>query len=43
MSYKVTDEELDATIYDWPATWQELVSASEVSEGPPEYSLNDPV
>ena len=34
MSYKVTNEELDATINDWPAAWWELVSANEVSVGP---------
>ena len=41
MSYKVTDEELEAAIDDWPATWWDPVSASEVSTRPPKDAPND--
>ena len=43
MCYKVTDEELEATIDDWPASWPELVSSSEVSAGPPTDASDDSV
>ena len=43
MSYKVMDEELDATIDDWPIAWQELVNANIVSIGPPTDAHDDPV
>ena len=43
MDYKVTDEDLDAAVQDWPIEWQETVSAKEVSTGPPTDALEDPV
>ena len=43
MAYKVTDEDLDATIQDWLTKWQETVSAKEVSTRPPTDAPEDPV
>ena len=43
MSYKVTDEELEATTDEYPTAWHKMVSTSEVSVGLPKYAPNDPV
>ena len=43
MSYKVKDEEFEAAIDDCPVAWWELVSAIEVSTGPPVDAPDDPV
>ena len=34
MAYKITDEELEVIVQDWPVDWRESVSAEEICLGP---------
>ena len=43
MAYKVTDEELDAAVQDWPKEWCKPLSVEEVSTGAPTDAPKDPV
>ena len=34
MAYKLTDDEVEVVVQDWPAAWPEPVIAKEISMGP---------
>ena len=41
MAYKITDEELEAIVQDWPADWCKPVSMEEIYVGTPVHSLDE--
>ena len=43
MPYKLTDDEVEAIVHDWPTSWREPVSAEEVSMEPPTDTPEYPV